>query len=216
MSPELALLRQEMTSTEASLTNPDFAYPHNVRIVPVQCTGNVSARLIQKTFQLGADGIIVLGCFEDKCHYETGSKAASIRVNLLKKILEYGGIDPSRLEKETAYCESANRFVETANTPLYHKHLPKKEIIQICKHLVEKNGIRSIEPITGHHRDTISRLLEDLALHAEMMNDILLQEINIGQFEVDEMWSFIKKNRRTLSKEAQKQLSKVMHGSTPA
>jgi heterodisulfide reductase subunit A-like polyferredoxin/coenzyme F420-reducing hydrogenase delta subunit len=100
---------------QASLTDPYFVYPHNVRIVPVQCTGNVSARLIQKTFELGAGGIIVLGCYEDKCHYETGSKASSIRVHLLKKMLEFSGIDPNRLEKETAYCESANRFVETAN-----------------------------------------------------------------------------------------------------
>jgi len=84
--------------------------------------------------------------------------------------------------------------VETANTPLYHKHLSKSEIIQICKHLVEKNRIRSIERITGHHRDTISRLLEDIAIHAEIMNDILLHDVKLGQYEVDEMWTFIKKN----------------------
>ncbi len=39
--------------------------------------------------------------------------------------------------------------------------------------LVEKHSIRSIERITGHHRDTIGQLLEDLALHAEMVNSIL-------------------------------------------
>jgi transposase-like protein len=99
------------------------------------------------------------------------------------------------------YCNHCHKwFLETSNTPLYHKHLSKKEIIQICKHLVEKNGIRSIERITGHHRDTISRLLDDLAVHASFVNDILLNEIEVGQFEVDEMWSFIKKNRRGLSK----------------
>jgi len=113
------------------------------------------------------------------------------------------------------YCNHCRTwFVETTNTPLYHKHLSKSKIIQICKHLVEKNGIRSIERITGHHRDTISRLLEDLAIHAAYMNDILLNEVQLGQFEVDEMWSFVKKNKRKLSLEAQMQISKVMHGST--
>ena len=92
--------------------------------------------------------------------------------------------------------------METKGTPLYRKHLSKSEIINICKHLVEKNGIRSIERITGHHRDTISHLLEDLALHAEMVNSILLQEVKLEQFEVDEMWTFINKNTRELSKEA--------------
>jgi len=67
---------------------------------------------------------------------------------------------------------------------LYHKHLSKQEIINICKHLVEKNGIRLIERITGHHRDTISRIIEDLALHAEMVNSVLFHEVKLGQFEV--------------------------------
>ncbi len=98
--------------------------------------------------------------------------------------------------------------METKGTPLYHKHLSKSEIIDICKHLVEKNGIRSIERITGIHRDTIGRLLEDLAVHAEFVNDILLNEIKIGQFEVDEMWTTIKKNRKMLSREAHVQMRK--------
>jgi len=95
-------------------------FPHNLRILPVQCTGNVSARLIQKTFAMGADGIIILGCFEDKCHYETGSKASSIRVKILKAMLEYAGIDPDRLEKETAYFMTSDRFARTARQ-MYNK-----------------------------------------------------------------------------------------------
>jgi len=129
-----------------------------------------------------------------------------------KDILKRG---KNRAGHQQYYCNHClTWFVETANTPLYHKHLSRKDIIQICKHLVEKNGIRSIERITGFHRDTIGRLLEELALHAEMVNDILLNEIKLGQFEVDEMWTTIKKNRRKLSKEAQIQMKKVMRGST--
>ena len=66
----------------------------------------------------------------------------------------------NRAGHQQYYCNHCCRwFVETANTPLYHKHLSKSEIINICKHLVEKNGIRSIERITGHHRDTIGNLV---------------------------------------------------------
>lgn len=115
------------------------------------------------------------------------------------------------------YCNHCNSwFVETANTPLYHKHLPKDEIIAICKLLSEKNSIRSIERITNHHRDTICHLLDDLAIHAEFINNVLLNEIKLGQFEVDEMWTTVKKNKRTLSMEARDQMKKVMHGSTRA
>jgi hypothetical protein len=42
---------------------------------------------------------------------------------------------------------------------------------------VEKNGIQSIERLTGHHRDTIGYLLEYLALHAEGSYFIVAYEI---------------------------------------
>lgn len=115
------------------------------------------------------------------------------------------------------FCNHCSKwFVETTNTPLYHKHLSKDEIINICKHLVEKNGIRSIERLTGHHRDTISRLLEDLAEHAAVVNGFLMQELELTPIECDELWSFVKKNKRKLSPAAQIALKKVMLGSTPA
>ena len=114
------------------------------------------------------------------------------------------------------FCNHCSKwFVETANTPLYHKHLSKDQIINICKHLVEKNGIRSIERLTGHHRDTISRLLEDLAVHAAIVNEYLIQELELTPIECDELWSFVKKNKRKLSPAAQIALKKVMLGSTP-
>ena len=105
-------------------------------------------------------------------------------------------------------------FSETLLTPLYHKHLPESEIIRIYKLLVEKNGIRSIERITGHHRDTIGRLLEDLAENAEYVNESLLRSIPLVQYEMDELWTVIKKNRKRLSELAEMNLKKVTHGST--
>ncbi len=38
--------------------------------------------------------------------------------------------------------------------------------------------------------------MQTLALHAEMVNDILLNEIKLGQFEVNEMWTTIKKKQK--------------------
>jgi transposase-like protein len=113
------------------------------------------------------------------------------------------------------YCKHCKTyFMETKGTPLYRKQLPESEIINICKHLVEKNGIRSIERITGHHRDTIGRLLEDMAEHAEEMNEYLKKNLVLTPFECDELWSFVKKNKKTLSPAAQICLKKVMHGYT--
>lgn len=115
------------------------------------------------------------------------------------------------------YCFHCRKyFVETAGTPLYRRHLSKKEIIHTCKLLVEKNGVRSIERITGHHRDTISNLLRDMAGHAVAMNGFLMHDVGLDEMEVDELWCTVKKNKRKLSAAAHKQLKKATHGSTPA
>jgi transposase-like protein len=105
-------------------------------------------------------------------------------------------------------------FTETILTPLYRKRLPEEEITKITKLLIEKNGIRSIERITGHHRDTIGNLLEDMAEHAEQLNQTLLHDLNLTQYEMDELWTTVKKNRKKLSITAQLQLKKVASTST--
>lgn len=123
----------------------------------------------------------------------------------------------NRAGHQQYFCNHCRKwFVETANTPVFRKHLSMTEIINICKHLVEKNGIRSIERLTGHHRDTIGRLLNDLAEHAEPMNNYFIKELKLTPFECDEIWSMIKKNRKRLSEKAQLGLKKVMRGFTRA
>lgn len=149
---------------------------------------------------------ILITCQNVKCKYFLKEKG--------KDIIKRG---KNRAGHQQYFCNHCRTwFVETANTPLYRKQLSESEIINICKHLVEKNGIRSIERITGHHRDTIGRLLEDLAEHAEMMNDYLIHNLGLTPFECDEFWSIIKKNKRKLSTKAQLKLKKAMHGSIHA
>jgi len=62
--------------------------------------------------------------------------------------------------------------------------------------LIEKNSIRSIERITGHHRDTIGRLLGDMAEHASEMNEYLIQTLGLTPLECDEICSFVKKIKK--------------------
>ena len=75
--------------------------------------------------------------------------------------------------------------------------------------------MRSIERLTGHHRDTIGVLMEDMAEHAQKMNKILMKNLSLSAFECDEFWTFIKKKRRKLSEKARLSLKLVIAGSTP-
>ena len=109
----------------------------------------------------------------------------------------------NRAGHQQYFCNHCNSwFVETANTPLYHKRLPLKDMKVIIWLLVEKNGIRSIERITGHHRDTISHLIEDFCIYAEMMPQFLQREVQLTQTEINDLWSTIKKVKRKFREKA--------------
>jgi transposase-like protein len=106
------------------------------------------------------------------------------------------------------------RFPESKGTVFYNDHLIEEQIILICKLLVEKNGIRAIERIMDIHRDTISNLIDDLAKHAREVTHFLITNIGLSHIEVDEMWSFVKKKKRKLTKEMLEQINKVTAGYT--
>lgn len=72
-------------------------YPPNVKIIRVPCSGRVSPELVLRTFREGADGVMVLGCHIGDCHYSTGNHRTAKRMPVLKRLLEYAGIDPERL-----------------------------------------------------------------------------------------------------------------------
>ena len=143
-------------------------------------------------------------CQNPKCSYhlkETG-----------KSIIKKGKY---RTGHQRYLCLQCNTFfMETKGTPLYRKHLTEKEITGIYKHLFEKNGIRSIERLTGHHRDTIGVLLEELAEHAANVSAYLMKNLGLSQYECDEFWTFVKKKRKHLSEKARLSLKLVTSGST--
>jgi len=127
---------------------------------------------------------------------------------LNKDCPDYGRIDARNIQKygkdknrhQRYKCKTCEKvYVETKGTIFYNRKKMKKDsIILICKLFVEKNGIRSVERITGHHRDTVGGLMTDLATHADQVNDFLIDDVKLEETELDEFWSFIKKSKRTL------------------
>ena len=51
-------------------------YPANVRPIRVMCLGRLHPGLVLKAFELGADGVLLLGCPPDECHYDFGNRRA--------------------------------------------------------------------------------------------------------------------------------------------
>ena len=75
-----------------------LAYPPNVKIIRVPCSGKVDAIHIVKAFEKGADGVYVAGCLDGDCHFKNGNNRANRRVEYMKKYLDEIGIGRERLE----------------------------------------------------------------------------------------------------------------------
>ncbi len=145
-------------------------------------------------------------CQNEKCAYYRKEKSKAV----IKRARNSAG------HQRYTCLHCGKYFVETKGTPLYNKKLGEREIKKICAELVEKKGIRAIERTTKHHRDTIGKLLDDIAVHAKQFSEYLVHDLELSAYEVDEFWTFIKKTKRKLSIRARNGLNKVNNGVTPA
>lgn len=97
-------------------------------------------------------------------------------------------------------CKHCNViFVETKGTLLYQKKLSERKIKAICKELVEKKGVRAISRTLNVNKNTICNLLSDLADHASSMTNYLVHDLKLETYEVDEILTVVKKNKKNLS-----------------
>lgn len=90
-----------------------------------------------------------------------------------------------------------SRFAETRNTPLFHLHYPKERIAQVFKALAEGNSIRATGRILGMAKDTICHWLDRLGPHCKGLHAYLFHDLHLTEVQLDELWTFIKKKRRT-------------------
>ncbi len=87
----------------------------NVRIIRVMCSGRVEPTFILKAFQLGADGVLVLGCHPGDCHYAEGNYKTLRRMTLLKNMLLQFGIEDERVRLDWVSASEGDRFVSVVN-----------------------------------------------------------------------------------------------------
>ena len=130
-------------------------YPPNIRIVRVMCTGSVEPGVIIDAFEHGADGVIVIGCLMDNCHYVSGNKKAQERVDALKKLFDIMGLDGKRLRTEwinaserAKFAKTVNEFVEDVRElrplNLERKKIKKlktqEQVVKTVRQLIEDTG----------------------------------------------------------------------------
>ena len=79
-----------------------------------------------------------------------------------------------------------------------NNHLSKDKQIAVTAALAEGNSIRSIERMTGIHRDTIMRLGVRMGQGCARLLDRKMRNLECQSIQVDEIWGFVGKKDRNL------------------
>ena len=87
-------------------------YPPNVIPITVMCSGSVSPLYIFDAFNKGADGVLVSGCHPGDCHYIKGNYYARRRIALVKKLLDFIGIEPERFQMSWVSAAEGTKYTQ--------------------------------------------------------------------------------------------------------
>jgi len=87
----------------------------NVRAIRVMCSGRVEPAFVLRAFELGADGVLVLGCHPGDCHYAEGNYKSLRRMSLLKRLLPQLGIEGDRFQLDWVSASEGERFTHIVN-----------------------------------------------------------------------------------------------------
>jgi len=89
-----------------------LAYPANVRLVRVMCSGRIDPEHVVAAFREGADGVMVMGCHPGNCHYRNGNHKTLRRFRLFERMLFQFGIDKDRFMLEWVSAGEGQKFQE--------------------------------------------------------------------------------------------------------
>lgn len=77
--------------------NKHIEYSASVHLIRVMCLGRVHHGLVLRAFEMGADGVILLGCPSGRCRYRSGIEQTKLMVAQVKRMLNMLGMGSKRI-----------------------------------------------------------------------------------------------------------------------
>jgi F420-non-reducing hydrogenase iron-sulfur subunit len=89
-----------------------LSLPAGVRPVKVMCLGRLHPGLVLKAFELGADGVLMLGCPPGECRYEFGNSRAAELFEETRALACLLGIGEERLRLDWVAAGDGEAFAQ--------------------------------------------------------------------------------------------------------
>jgi F420-non-reducing hydrogenase iron-sulfur subunit len=91
------------------------AYSTAVKVIELPCTGRIDIINVLHAFENGADGVLIAGCLEGKCHFIKGNLQAKRRVGYVQKMLDDIGLERERARMINISAAMGAQFAQLAN-----------------------------------------------------------------------------------------------------
>lgn len=75
-----------------------LSLPAGVRPLKVDCMGQIGSSIILKALEKGADGVMLVACTPEECHYEFGSRRAAELFEEVRNLTRLLGLHEDRLQ----------------------------------------------------------------------------------------------------------------------
>ena len=116
-----------------ALQDQGYRIPPEISMVRIPCTGRISKALLFKAFEMGADGVALVGCKPGTCRYGVGTNNAANFTDDTREILALLGLDKDRLQLATflpdeadglrnfigAFCDGIRSFGKSPMVPTH-------------------------------------------------------------------------------------------------
>ncbi|WP_207690930.1 hydrogenase iron-sulfur subunit [Desulfonema limicola] len=98
-----------------TLQDNGYQIPPEIKMMRIPCTGRISKALLFKAFEMGADGVALVGCSPGACRYGTGTQAAMNNTEDTRNLIELLGLGKQRMRFATFLpdeSEKLKKFLE--------------------------------------------------------------------------------------------------------
>jgi len=92
-----------------------LSYPASIKVIRVSCLSRVHSGLLLKAFELGANGVMLLGCKQGNCHFEIDTGLVDREYEKTRNILGLLGLREERLALVRLPGGDGAGFVEQVN-----------------------------------------------------------------------------------------------------
>ncbi len=126
--------------------------PPEIMMVRIPCSGRITKALLLRAFEMGADGVLLLGCRPGACRYGSGTQAARDNTTETRRILELLGLGADRLQLGNFLPDQPDLLLELLqNFSRKIKQMGKSPISEATEPMEEALSDMDAGAIVAHH-----------------------------------------------------------------